>query len=148
MSESAERGPSIAKEFVIDIDINDYPGRSCCNKEPKICSKCWAYLVVAVKVIDGTLRDLGYKRLLWVFSGRRGMHLWVCDRKAMLMKDEDRRKFMDKLVGFRTLNGEEVSTWRPESYAGVDGNRHGSNKISKEKKFADRMRRPIDATFQ
>jgi DNA primase catalytic subunit len=104
-------------------------------------------LVVAVKVIDRALReDLGYKRLLWVFSGRRGLHLWVCDREAMLMEDEDRRKVMDKLVGFRNLNGEEVSTWRSESYAG--DSRHGTNEVSKERKFADRMRRPINVMFQ
>eukprot|EP00742_Colponemidia_sp_Colp-10_P026569 GILJ01032609.1.p1 GENE.GILJ01032609.1~~GILJ01032609.1.p1 ORF type:complete len:384 (+),score=55.81 GILJ01032609.1:131-1153(+) len=88
------------RELVFDIDMSDYDHvRSCC-KGKSICKFCWQWMACAAKVLAYVLQtDFGFKYLLPVFSGRRGIHLWVCDKRARELTDDERAS----IVGYMTV---------------------------------------------
>jgi len=90
----------VKRELVFDIDMTDYDSiRTCCSGAG-ICHRCWAFISAAVTTLDTAIRDqFGFQRLLWVYSGRRGIHLWISDKEAMELTDEQRRA----VVGWLTV---------------------------------------------
>ena len=89
----------VLRELVFDIDMTDYdPIRTCCSNAD-ICKKCWAFIAAAVQVLDSAIRDeFGYEKLLWVYSGRRGIHLWISDKEAMALSDQQRKVLVSWLT--------------------------------------------------
>ncbi|KAK8658034.1 hypothetical protein V6N13_036249 [Hibiscus sabdariffa] len=95
----------VERELVFDIDITDYDDVRYCCTGADVCLECWPLMTIAIKVIDTALRDdFGFNHILWVYSGRRGVHCWVCDGK--MLTNEQRAAIADY---FRVYKGNENS---------------------------------------
>ncbi|KAJ6347679.1 hypothetical protein OIU76_004208 [Salix suchowensis] len=102
------RGYLVERELIFDIDISDYDDVRYCCSGADVCLECWPLMTIAIKVIDTALRDdFGFKHILWVYSGRRGVHCWVCDGKARRLTNEQRAAIADY---FRVYKGNENSS--------------------------------------
>ena len=82
----------VQRELVFDIDLTDYDDiRHCGCTGAKICPKCWVFMTMAVEVLQvGLEQDFGFNHVAWFYSGRRGIHAWVCDDTARQLTNEAR----------------------------------------------------------
>lgn len=106
----------MSKELVFDIDLTDYDEiRTCCNKA-NICHKCWSFVTMAIKVVDAALRqDFGFEHVMWVYSGRRGAHAWISDKRARHLDDSKRKAIAGYLEVIKggAQSGKKVNVRRP-----------------------------------
>ena len=96
--EKDSKGKTVEREFIFDFDMNDYDDvRTCCSGK-KVCLKCWKMLIIATEILELTLtEDFDFHKIMYVFSGGRGLHIWVCDKRARELKDPVRRSMVDYL---------------------------------------------------
>ena len=71
---------------------------------------------MAIKVVDACLReDFGFQHILWVYSGRRGAHAWISDKRARNMDDVRRKSLAGYLEVIKggSQSGKKVNLKRP-----------------------------------
>lgn len=121
------------RELVFDIDLTDYDDIRTCCEGAAICEKCWQFMVAAVVVLNAALReDFGFENLLWVYSGRRGIHCWVADERSRELENEAR----SAVVGYLSL---------------VEGNENSARKVKLREPLhpsLDRAHRLLEPMFE
>jgi DNA primase catalytic subunit len=90
----------LERELVFDIDLTDYDDvRNCGCQNANICSICWKYMYMAMNCITTSLReDFDFQHMQWFYSGRRGIHCWVCDPTAKSLTDQGRTAIANYLT--------------------------------------------------
>ncbi|CAF0803211.1 unnamed protein product [Rotaria sordida] len=98
----------IERELVFDIDMTDYDDVRFCCRGADICSTCWTLMRFAMQIIDRVLHeDFGFEHRLWIYSGRRGVHCWVCDQTARELQSSTRQTIVEYITILAT--GKESS---------------------------------------
>lgn len=96
-----EAFPDIAlySELRFDIDFEDQvflSGVKCHPLSGREFNVAWLICKVQQSILHGAMeKEFGFKCLLFVFSGRRGWHLWVCDKRAMELSSTAREAILD-----------------------------------------------------
>lgn len=94
----------LERELVFDIDMDDYDDVLNYSLKEHGWERCWPLMAAAIRVLDRALRDdFGFRHVFWVFSGRRGIHGWVCDARARQLTDEERSAIASYLSIYRGL---------------------------------------------
>ena len=88
----------VQAELRIDIDMDDYDKLGISKDNIDDCDAAFAVVGVGLEVCIAVLREnFGFEHILPVYSGRRGGHLWVCDKRACMLEDGARKSIVDFL---------------------------------------------------
>lgn len=92
--EIEQHDENIIKQWplVFDIDINDYDDQRTCKcmllkteeDRKTVCNDCWReFIIPAMNTMQDALTNIFmFKHVLILYSGRRGIHIWVLDKRV------------------------------------------------------------------
>lgn len=97
------------RELTLDIDMDGYddlrqllPCCTCASHAKTCCDGCWQTWIsrVAMPMIRYMLGPEGWNMHHWsvVYSGRRGIHIWIRDTHVMHWNDRQRNAFLNSLT--------------------------------------------------
>ena len=58
---------------------------------------CFLFQEVNDKEIVFIKEDFGFEHRLWIYSGRRGVHCWVCDQTARELQSSIRQAIVEHI---------------------------------------------------
>ena len=74
------QGEWVAAEFKVDIDLDDYTHLGAKASDQAACDRCLTVALFGMQLLECMLEsDFGYTATMGVYSGRRGLHMWVLD---------------------------------------------------------------------
>ena len=80
------------REFVVDIDVNDYTTWGVDSGDIEVCDESWdivAFGMICIKHI--MVHHFRFEHMVLTYSGRRGAHLSVHDARACALTDDARK---------------------------------------------------------
>ncbi len=101
----------VSRELIFDIDLTDYDEvRRCdCKGTKNICELCWDLLRCVAEILLRLLdKAFGFKEIQLVFSGGRGIHLWIRDPLATQLTANQRKAIIDYIS---LIKGKQI-LWR------------------------------------
>lgn len=51
-----------------------------------------------------SIEDFGFEHRLWIYSGRRGVHCWVCDQTARELQSSIRQAIVEHISVLTVIN--------------------------------------------
>ena len=93
------QGEWVAAEFKVDIDLDDYTHLGAKASDQAACDRCLTVALFGMQLLECMLEsDFGYTATMGVYSGRRGLHMWVLDAACV---HDDGTARGDKLAHFK-----------------------------------------------
>lgn len=94
--------PESARPLVFDVDIHDYDDieRKDCSCEAKeVCNICWVQIMrpEMIKARDFLCNFIGFTEVTFVFSGRKGFHIWVTDECVWSWNTNARLNYVQRM---------------------------------------------------